>query len=618
MSKAGFTVDAKTPRRTARPRERPAVCSRQATIATMARPDLPDAIVAILDEHTYMWRLLTMIEDLLRGNQSVGRAEMETVRGILHYMVHYPDRYHHPKEDLIFERAAKLDASLSSAVRRLRRDHGQMAQRSRELLALAGPGARRRNGNALRALRGHVSEYVEDLRTHMHFEEANVLTPATRLLRAADWRAIDERIGAVNDPLFGSDVAAEYLPVFGRYVNNVTRIATGTVPVMLIERLASTFERAMHAQAEVRRLPGQICREVLRRADGQPALAAATRKARSPARSAEGARPLTKEELADRMERPLAQRSWARVSWQATAMNLLLRLTLKPVMEKATIKHAVQSRRLLALLNGDPAGATVTAVGTDRFRGVWIRPGGVSSRRTVLHLPGGGFVAPAVSGHKTMLATVCREAGAQGLLVHYRLAPEHPFPAGLEDAVAAYRYLLAQGVEPRQIVVMGDSAGGGLTLSLLITLRQQGIPLPAGAVMLSALTDLTFSTPSRSYNRWRDPLLPAHRSMRAYETYAGDVPLDHPLVSPIYGDFRGFPAVLAQVSSNETLLDDTLRVARRARAQGVDFEVEVWDGLPHDWHVLRVIPESAAALRRVGAFVSRRLGTRQAPPRAGR
>ena len=215
-----------------------------------------------------------------------------------------------------------------------------------------------------------------------------------------------------------------------------------------------------------------------------------------------------------------------------------------------------------------------------------------------------------------MLDRVCRACDADGLLVHYRLAPEHPFPAGLEDALAAYGFLLESGIEPRNIVIMGDSAGGGLALSLVLALKQQGAPLPCGVVLMSALTDLNLTNPSQRFNRWRDTLLPVRRDMQNYKIYRGKARADHPLLSPVFGNFRGFPPIFAQVSSTETLLDDTLRVARKARGQGVDFEVEVWEGLPHDWHIFGVIPEAVEALARVSDFVRRHLGREHTGPAA--
>jgi acetyl esterase/lipase len=189
-------------------------------------------------------------------------------------------------------------------------------------------------------------------------------------------------------------------------------------------------------------------------------------------------------------------------------------------------------------------------------------------------------------------------------MVDYRLAPEHPFPASVEDALAAYSHLLDRGIEPREIAIAGDSAGGGLTLSLLLALRDARLPMPACAACLSPFVDVSLSGPSHEFNRWRDSLLPGF-SADAIRHYTGDTSPDHPLLSPVFGDFAGFPPLLIQVSSSEILLDDSLRVARKARAQGVPVELEVWDSLPHAWQVFAFIPESRIALRDVAAFFTR-------------
>lgn len=238
------------------------------------------------------------------------------------------------------------------------------------------------------------------------------------------------------------------------------------------------------------------------------------------------------------------------------------------------------------------------------FHARWLRPENQpATQKTVLYLPGGGFIFPASSGHASILSSLAQKTGSQGLIVHYRLAPDHPFPAGLEDALAAYRYLLEdQKISPKDIVVAGDSAGGGLTLSLMLAIREEGLPMPNAICVISPLADLSFSGLSREYNRWKDPMLPTHREMNAFELYARETPSDDPLLSPIFGDLTGFPPIFAQVGSTEILLDDTLRVVRKARSQGVEVEVEIWDSLPHVWHLWSFLPETEKALDNIAEF----------------
>ncbi|RZV49420.1 MAG: steryl acetyl hydrolase, partial [Pseudomonadales bacterium] len=185
---------------------------------------------------------------------------------------------------------------------------------------------------------------------------------------------------------------------------------------------------------------------------------------------------------------------------------------------------------------------------------------------------------------------------------------------GLEDAVAAYRHLLeVEGVAPEEIMIAGDSAGGGLSLSLLLSIREQGLPMPLCACLFSPFTDASLSSPSLKYNRWLDPLLPAGR-MSSMSVYFGDTPLDHPLISPVNASYEDFPPILAQVSSTETLLDDTLRTARRAREQDAKFEVEVWQGMPHVFQIFGFLPEAGEAQTHAVEFIRKQMpakGTRK-------
>lgn len=290
-------------------------------------------------------------------------------------------------------------------------------------------------------------------------------------------------------------------------------------------------------------------------------------------------------------------------SWQTQLLNLALHLTLKRMMSASgTVEAArrmIENRREVRM----PPGCTRTAVAAHAFRGEWISNADVAEQCTVLYLPGGGFVLPASAQVPLLCTRINHEARSRCLLVHYRLAPEHPFPAGLDDCIAAYKYLLEIGTDPASIVIAGDSAGGGLTLSTLLALRDDGLPLPAGAVLISPFTDFTLGGASMRSNGWRDPMFSAKGMDQMGALYLRGTAADHPLVSPVYGDYRGLPPILAHVGSTELLLDDTKRVGRKARAQGVDFEVEVWADVPHVWHIWPFLPESQMAVRRIGGFI---------------
>ena len=289
-------------------------------------------------------------------------------------------------------------------------------------------------------------------------------------------------------------------------------------------------------------------------------------------------------------------------SWQARALNVVLHLTIKRIMSRSTLE---ETRRFVESKRGPrlPRGVTMAPVNAHAFRGDWLRTPESSDAMTLLYLPGGGFVLPASTQLPLMVARFCRASGARALIAHYRLAPEHPFPAGLEDCLAAYRYLLDLGTDPKSIVIAGDSAGGGLTLSTLLALRDDGDPLPAGAVVISPFTDFSFGGESRFSNARHDPMLTPDGIKQMNALYLDDTLHDNPLVSPVFGDFTGLPPVLAHVGSTEVLLDDTRRVGARARAQGVKFKVEVWDQVPHVWHMVGFLPETKAATLRIGAFM---------------
>ena len=237
----------------------------------------------------------------------------------------------------------------------------------------------------------------------------------------------------------------------------------------------------------------------------------------------------------------------------------------------------------------------------------------VKNRRrdgVVLYLHGGAFIAETPMFHGAMLGRICRESRCRGLMPSYRLAPEHRYPAALDDCMAAYRWLLAQGHEAGRIVVAGDSAGGNLTLALLLRLRDEGLPLPAGAVALSPVTDLTFSGESVQRNDGVDDMFSADGMDGLVPVYLADPALrTHPHVSPVFGDFAGLPPLLVIVGSTELLLDDSVRVAQR----WPQATLLVWDGMPHVFVGFDFLPEAREATQRIGRFVRERLALEAEP-----
>ncbi|MFT4623008.1 MAG: monoterpene epsilon-lactone hydrolase [Myxococcota bacterium] len=232
----------------------------------------------------------------------------------------------------------------------------------------------------------------------------------------------------------------------------------------------------------------------------------------------------------------------------------------------------------------------------------WFGPAGTDS--VVLYLHGGAYVLGSTVAYRDACSRLARESGARVLAPDYRLAPEHPHPAALDDALAAYRWLVETcGISPRDITVGGDSAGGGLTLALLTALRDSGAPLPARAVLISPWADVQGAGGSDRTNAPYD-YVPEGSQVRFGKMYAGDRDMRDPAVSPVYADLTGLPPMLVMVGGAERLLDVGCGVADRAEACGVTIVLEVHDDMIHAWPLFApVIPESRAAWRRVGAWV---------------
>lgn len=232
-----------------------------------------------------------------------------------------------------------------------------------------------------------------------------------------------------------------------------------------------------------------------------------------------------------------------------------------------------------------------------------LQLGPLNKGRVILYLHGGGYVCGSPWTHLGVLQQLQTACGASVLAPDYRLAPEAPYPAALEDAWSAYWWLLQQGVSPKSIIIGGDSAGGGLALALLIALRDANAPMPAGAACLSPWVDLAVTGNTIRLNAARDyingPILRHTANM-----YAGDLDPRAGLISPLYADLAGLPPVLIQVGSDEVLLDDSRRIARRLREAGTPVEFELWESMVHVWHFFYLVePRARAAIRCVGRFV---------------
>ena len=248
----------------------------------------------------------------------------------------------------------------------------------------------------------------------------------------------------------------------------------------------------------------------------------------------------------------------------------------------------------------------VTANGVS---GEFISAPGADAARCIYYLHGGGYVIGNVNTHRVLAYDLSKASGARVLSMDYRLAPEHPFPAGLEDAVAGYQWLLESGVAPEHVVIAGDSAGGGLTVATLLALRDRGIALPAAAVCFSPWVDLLGEGESMTSRAEVDPMVQKEALLWYTDLYmAGGDPKD-PLASPLYADLSGLPPVLIQVGDAETLLDDSTRLADRMKAAGVEVELEVWDRMIHVWQLFApILSEGHEAVAKAGAFIAAKTG----------
>lgn len=237
----------------------------------------------------------------------------------------------------------------------------------------------------------------------------------------------------------------------------------------------------------------------------------------------------------------------------------------------------------------------------------WLRPPGAVAGRVVLYLHGGGYVIGSPRSHRHLAAAIAVAGQASALLLDYRLAPEHPYPAAIEDATAAYRWLVDQGIAPGRIVIAGDSAGGGLTVATLMALRDARLPRPAGGVCISPWVDLTFSGASYRTRAAADPIVTRPAIDEMARAYLGPTAARAPLASPLFADLRDLPPLLIHVGSDEVLLDDAVQLADRAKVAGVDATLEVWDRMIHVWHwFLPMLDEAQSAVDGIGRFVQAR------------
>ena len=239
----------------------------------------------------------------------------------------------------------------------------------------------------------------------------------------------------------------------------------------------------------------------------------------------------------------------------------------------------------------------------------WVAADGASDSRVVLYFHGGGYIIGSPRTHRPMLAHLSRDSAARVLSLDYRLAPEHPFPAPVEDAVASYRWLLQEGFDPSRIALGGDSAGGGLTVAALVQIRYLGLPVPAAGVCVSPWVDMEGLGESMETRAEADPMVGRENLMVSAKTYLGGADPRAPLAAPLYADLRGLPPLLIQVGDAEVLLDDSTRLAGIAREAGVKVQMDVWDDMIHVWPLFApILPEGKQAIAQAGEFIKKHTG----------
>nr|AIT69712.1 lipolytic enzyme AS-Trib8 [uncultured bacterium] len=253
-----------------------------------------------------------------------------------------------------------------------------------------------------------------------------------------------------------------------------------------------------------------------------------------------------------------------------------------------------------------PAEVKTQPVDASGVRAEWIWRPDSDLDRAILYLHGGGYALGSIATHRYLMQGIGRASGARVLGIDYRLAPENPYPAAVEDAVTAWRWMLAQGLDPQRCAIGGDSAGGGLTLATLVALRDRGIALPGAAVLLSPWTDLAGTGDSVTTKAEEDPMVTGAGLLAMAKAYLGAADARDPLASPLYARHTGLPPLLIQVGSAEILLDDSTRLAESARAAGVEVVLEPWEDMIHVFQAFPSLAEARQAIDRIGEFVRAR------------
>jgi monoterpene epsilon-lactone hydrolase len=274
-----------------------------------------------------------------------------------------------------------------------------------------------------------------------------------------------------------------------------------------------------------------------------------------------------------------------------------------------TLEQQRDSMTIMAQTATVPEGVTISETYAGGCRAYWHDPAGAVTDRVILYVHGGGYVIGSPKSHERLVGHIASAVGCRALNVDYRLAPEHPHPAAVTDATNAYRWLLAQGYKPQHIAICGDSAGGGLTLATLLSIKENGLPQPAAGVPLSPWTDMEGIGESMSSNAPKDLIVQKDGLLGMAGAFLGEANPRDPLAAPLYGDYRGLAPLYIQVGGDETLLDDSTRVAVRARDAGVEVKLDIFPEMQHVFQASAGnIPEATEAVERIGQYLKVKLG----------
>jgi epsilon-lactone hydrolase len=290
-------------------------------------------------------------------------------------------------------------------------------------------------------------------------------------------------------------------------------------------------------------------------------------------------------------------------SLRSRILASVMRVTMKKLLGRSgdVVKERQTLDKMSSFTSSRKIGQSATVGGVP---GEWQLPLKGEAKRTILYLHGGGYALGSPDSHRDMVGSIADAAQAKAFILDYRLGPETPFPGAVEDAVAAYKGLLDEGEHPEKIFLAGDSAGGGLTAAALVSLQEQGIPMPAGGVCISPWADLTFSGRSMHTKSIVDAMISKETLAWMGGLYLAGQDAAHPLASPIFADLRGLPPLLIQVGGDEVLLDDAVRLHEAAKAVGVNSTLEVWDNMMHVWHLMaKFVPEGKVAIGAIGEFM---------------